>query len=252
MSDLATPSSEGSHSSLRPRPLNFSRPRPTQADSTQKLQHDATGSAATGVSTFHEPSRDLPAEPRFSIDSQQTSSARSVNSAASEFAWDGQSGELRSKRRPHEYEHAQRYSRGFSRSATSDSQASNSTAVGSDRPLLSELPGSQPPPIPAKLPKIVKRMSVDQQSEHRSISSSARGDFEDDASHHTVSVDGEGGILPEGKWSSSGYDTSGLSVAEIHKLRKKGINPALYAEMKAARKGKGKWVGPLVGNTYIG
>ncbi|KAK1069699.1 hypothetical protein LTR48_009493, partial [Friedmanniomyces endolithicus] len=53
-------------------------------------------------------------------------------------------------------------------------------------------------------------------------------------------------------WSSSEYDVSGLSPSEIRKLRKKGINPALYAEMKAARKGKGKWVGPLVGNTFIG
>jgi len=54
------------------------------------------------------------------------------------------------------------------------------------------------------------------------------------------------------QFESSSYDTSGLSVEEIHKLRKKGINPALYAEMKAARKGKGKWLSPLVGNSFIG
>ena len=53
-------------------------------------------------------------------------------------------------------------------------------------------------------------------------------------------------------WSSSDYDISGLSASEIRKLRKKGINPQLYAEMKAARQGKGKWIGPLVGNTFIG
>ena len=85
---------------------------------------------------------------------------------------------------------------------------------------------------------------------------SSRGTWEDNASHHTMSVNGdaaEGGYIPEeGKWSSSEYDISGLSAAELKKLRKKGINPALYAEMKAARKGKGKWVGPLVGNTFIG
>ena len=66
------------------------------------------------------------------------------------------------------------------------------------------------------------------------------------------SSEGSGALKEEGKWSSSSYDTSGLSPAEIRKLQKKGINPALYAEMKAARKGKGKWVGPLVGNTFIG
>ena len=82
--------------------------------------------------------------------------------------------------------------------------------------------------------------------------STTSGDWEDAASHHTVSVDGEGGQMDsEGKWKGSDYDYSGLSDAEIRKLRKKGINPALYAEMKAARKGKGKWLNPLSGNAYI-
>jgi hypothetical protein len=62
--------------------------------------------------------------------------------------------------------------------------------------------------------------------------------------------------IPEKKagqeeWKSSDHDTSGLTVEQIHKLKKKGINPALYAEMQEARKGK-KWLSPLVGNTYIG
>ena len=47
-------------------------------------------------------------------------------------------------------------------------------------------------------------------------------------------------------------DISGLSDKKLAKLKKKGINPQLYMEMKAARGGKGKLVGPLVGNTYIG
>jgi hypothetical protein len=256
MGDAATPSSEGtdSLSELRPRPLNFSRPRPVTVNSKEKLYHDRTGTARSvrSIDAFHEPNRDLPAEPRFSIDSDQTDSTQSQNSAASEFAWDGQLGELRSKRRPNEYEANQRYS--MSKSSSNNSSRSTgrsgSTAVGSDRPLLAEMEGSQPPPIPTKLPKIVKRISFDQESERMSMSS--RGDFEDGASHHTVSVDGDAGYVPEGKWSSSDYDISGLSASEIRKLRKKGINPALYAEMKAARKGKGKWVGPLVGNTFIG
>ncbi|KAK5138344.1 hypothetical protein LTR08_003405 [Meristemomyces frigidus] len=281
-----TPRSQDSSSLLRPRPLNFSRPRPVP-DGSGTLQHDTTGGAIRGVSALHNPSRErlvelqhdtsggavkgirafhglsieLPAEPRFSIDSQrttttqQTTSTTSEESAASQFAWDGQLGELRSERRPSEYEQDQRWSRGHpnNRTTTWNSQAtvgSGSTAVASDQPsVISELPGSQPPPLPKKKGKIVQRISIDQQSSRMSVSS--RGTAEDDTSHHTVSVDCEGGYVPEGNWSSSGYDVSGLSIAEITKLRKKGINPALYAEMKAARKGKNKWVGPLVGNSFI-
>ena len=128
--------------------------------------------------------------------------------------------------------------------------------ASSDEPLLSisqQVPSAETPPIADKLLRIVKRTDVDQHSERMSLNSS-RGDWEDVASHHTVSAEGdrEGGYVPEGRWSSSEYDTSGLSVAEVHKLKKKGINPALYAEMKAARKGKGKWIGPIAGNSYIG
>lgn len=75
---------------------------------------------------------------------------------------------------------------------------------------------------------IEKRVSVDQQSQRTTGSGSSN----------------------EG-WKSSDYDTSGLSVEQIAKLKKKGINPALYAEMKASRKGRGKWTSPLVGNTFL-
>ncbi|KAH4195702.1 hypothetical protein HBI80_122990 [Parastagonospora nodorum] len=50
-------------------------------------------------------------------------------------------------------------------------------------------------------------------------------------------------------WSASNFDMSTLSEAEIKKCKKKGINPALYAEMRAAR--KGKWTSPIVGNTFL-
>lgn len=53
------------------------------------------------------------------------------------------------------------------------------------------------------------------------------------------------------EWTSSEVDTSGLSVEKIHKLKKKGINPALYVEMQNARKGKSKWISPLQGNSFI-
>lgn len=51
------------------------------------------------------------------------------------------------------------------------------------------------------------------------------------------------------KWSASDFDTSALTEAEIKKCRKKGINPALYAEMRAAK--KGKWTSPIAGNTFL-
>ncbi|KAI7171822.1 hypothetical protein KC316_g11274 [Hortaea werneckii] len=371
MADDITPTSShgttsSEHSSLKPRPLNFSRPRPTRVDSKQKIYHDYSGGGGSGsgsgsgggvgrvrgISAFHEASgtgasasngRDhLPREPRFSIDSDLTTSTSS-NSAASEFAWDDTSGELRSRRpdevhnAPRGYERSQRYSKDSTtssnpaRSATSSSTAgggsgsggssSSNTAVAplgsslsgassssTSRPFIAELPGSEPqqqqpsslssyrpPPLQRhqqqhlqprhfpspSSPQIMKRTSVDQQSER--MSTSTTRDWEDTASHHTVSIyDGETGHQPpssssfdgggggnssnrkdstttnnsngsnNSQWTSSEFATTGLSEAEIRKLKKKGINPSLYAEMKAARKGKGKWVGPLVGNTFIG
>lgn len=258
MADLPTPGSD--YSTLRPRPLNFSRPRPRSLHSSSKLVHELPGdSTQHTISAFHEPNRALPDEPRFSIDSTQTDSTTSnntINSAGSEFAWDGQLGILRS-RSVSNYDQT-RYSGSsrptHTRSATSTT-LSQSTNAGSDQPLLAELPGDSPPAVPRKLPKIVKRTSFDQQSERVSIDQSMGSSegWEDTASHHTASVDGDGGEHQrDPKWKASDYDTSGLSVAEIHKLRKKGINPALYAEMKAARRGKSKWLGALHGNAYIG
>ena len=41
-----------------------------------------------------------------------------------------------------------------------------------------------------------------------------------------------------------------MSRAERERLQRKGVNPRLFREMQAAR--KGKVMGPLVGNVYIG
>lgn len=51
------------------------------------------------------------------------------------------------------------------------------------------------------------------------------------------------------QWSASGFDISDLTEKQIKKLQKKGINPALWAEMKAAK--KGKWASPIAGNTFL-
>jgi len=61
-------------------------------------------------------------------------------------------------------------------------------------------------------------------------------------------------------FKASNYDISSLSESQIAKLKKKGIDPALYMEMKAATGGlagkdgkkRSKWTRALVGNTFIG
>ncbi|KAL9058559.1 MAG: hypothetical protein Q9162_001714 [Coniocarpon cinnabarinum] len=59
--------------------------------------------------------------------------------------------------------------------------------------------------------------------------------------------------MPGRRWSASSQDTSGLSAEKIAKLKKKGINPALWLEMKQAQKKKGRFgLPPLVGNTFLG
>ncbi|GAB7361512.1 hypothetical protein MBLNU230_g1568t1 [Neophaeotheca triangularis] len=298
---LPTPGSD--YSQVRPRPLNFSRPRPTPTDRPVTRDRSHTSGSTPTVSAWNDSNSqnpptptelpgdfppvtavELPAEPRFSSDSDRpdtasTHSTGNASSAASEFAWDTETGELRSRRRPQEFDAQRaRQSRTTTNTTRSSQQTAgtSTTAVNSDVSDIAELPGSQPPtpaakpeqdsappPIPAKWgPKIVKRTSFDQMSERISISgqttetssSGGAGGWEDTASHHTVSMDGEGdgGENERRKWKSSDYDTSGLSHSEIQKLKKKGINPALYAEMKAARKGKGKWMGPLSGNSFLG
>lgn len=58
-----------------------------------------------------------------------------------------------------------------------------------------------------------------------------------------------------GEWRSSEHDVAGLSEAQIKKLKRKGINPALYAEMQSARRagpnGKKSLIGPLTGNSFL-
>jgi len=212
-----------SASTSKSRPVNFSRPRPASAAvAKQKLQHDRSDGTTTarGINACHEPNRLRPHESGFSSDSRQTNSG---TSAGSELAWDGDLGEPSSSlssspQRPAEYDRKQRYPLPPRR------RGAGGDVVGkcSDRPIL---PGPIGPP----------RMSA------------PRGEWEGAAGDHTDSVAGG----RAGTWSSSDYDVSGLSAAEINKLRKKGINPALYVEMQAARKGKWKWVSPIVGNTFL-
>ncbi|MCJ1226522.1 hypothetical protein MMC12_003174 [Toensbergia leucococca] len=55
---------------------------------------------------------------------------------------------------------------------------------------------------------------------------------------------------PNGLWRASNYPIDNMPADEAAKLRRKGVNPRLKAEMDAATRGRG--IGPLVGNTFIG
>lgn len=315
LSPVSETDSESLHSGradsvdLRPRPLNFSRPKPHDRPSSRIIQRDlqyaaSTSSSSTagstrGVGAFYEPPppdfHELPTEPRFEDDSDHDgdSITPSTRSTGSDLVWDADAGELRSKRtlntrRGSDFD-AQRCA--APRRPQNAYSRNGSVATESELPLIAELPGDEPPAhiiaqqkqqkqaqqeredtkptfdtfLPPQMPRIVKHISVDQQSERAPSISSDAGTatthtstggrpvgWEDSRSQRTASASEQGGGGGGSEWKSSEYDVSGLSEKKLAKLKKKGINPQLYMEMKAARGGKGKFVGPLVGNTYIG
>lgn len=322
LSPVSETDSESLHSGrtdsvdLRPRPLNFSRPKPHDRPSSQAIQRDLQYAASTsssssnttsggtrGVGAFYEAPppdvHELPTEPRFEDDSDHDADSvtPSTRSTGSDLVWDADAGELRSKRtvntrRGSDFD-AQRCA--APRRPQNPYTRNGSVATESELPLIAELPGDEPPAhviaqqkqqiaqqkqdqqeredtkptfdtfLPPQMPRIVKHISVDQQSErapsissdtgtettHTSAGGRAVG-WEDSRSQRTASASEQGGGSGGSEWKSSEYDVSGLSDKKLAKLKKKGINPQLYMEMKAARGGKGKLVGPLVGNTYIG
>lgn len=128
---------------------------------------------------------------------------------------------------------------------TSNHSQTSSTNQNPDSTTRTTAPA--PPP---KHPRIIKRTSFSQMSEHIDLFSSTQ-------TSTSLSDSGSGSLSSGSKeWRASDADTSGLSVEQIHKLRKKGINPALWAEMQAAKKGGKKGararVGVLGGNAFIG
>ncbi|KAF2480293.1 hypothetical protein BDY17DRAFT_303590 [Neohortaea acidophila] len=239
---------------------NFSRPRQTPRQPPSALKshsHSATNKPSRErhvhiLDAFHEPHRApaavFPDEPRFSGESERTDHTSSEHSVGS---WDGHGGEVDSARRRRRMDSQRAAAVAVSgrpglRSGTS--VGSNGVVVKrNDSAASSSVEGTQSAPPP---PKIVKRVSVDQQSERVAA-------FEDSESHHTVSESGEevGAVAVEsgglGRWQSSDADVSSLSEAQIRRLEKKGINPALWVEMQAAKKGKKKWMPHLLGNGFI-
>ena len=241
VSEISEESFSSSGSSRAP---NFSRPHPQSTDSYEPgeslVVHDRP-SIVRVISAFHEPNRDLPDEPRFSLDSQRTQTTTSDNSAGSEFARDGKTGELVSRTRRKQFDEQRYLKESRARPDTfRTAKSENSMAASAN---------TGPP---ASSSQIFKRVSVDVQSERLSMTTNDQ--YEDTSSHHTISDDEDSGSFDrEGEWRSSDYDTTGLSDAKIRKLLRKGVNPSLYAEMQAAKKkSKGKWIGPLVGNSFIG
>ena len=109
------------------------------------------------------------------------------------------------------------------------------------------------PPSPARL-VIEKSTSISRSSSSFTLADSASSANEEHRSLHSVleEVDrnrSRSKSSGSSKWSASDFDTSTLSEAEMKRCKKKGINPALYAEMRAAK--KGKWTSPIAGNTFL-
>jgi hypothetical protein len=118
---------------------------------------------------------------------------------------------------------------------------------------------SGPSGVPDRL-VITRKVSVDRISHRSSLTGSPSG------SNSNVSLPSERALESglfgidsrqsasrqsgsSSEWSASDFDINTLTEAEIKKCKKKGINPALYAEMKAAR--KGKWTSPIAGNSFL-
>ncbi|KAK4496314.1 hypothetical protein PRZ48_012294 [Zasmidium cellare] len=225
--------------------VNFSRPRLASSGQTDaelpdndygiKRQDTPTQSNIKSVSAFHSPNPSdppFPSEPRFSTDSETLSNTSANRGDILAAARRGAPvGGLTAQRHPG----TRRFDSNTTTNTTSSTHSRPSTADSTKRLM----------PIKS----ILKQTSVEVSSERASSDGG-----EDTGSHHTVSEDGGSqstiGYEKGGKWSSSDYDTSGMSEKEVQKLIKKGKNPALVAEMRAARKGKGI-VGVMTGTSYV-
>ena len=127
-----------------------------------------------------------------------------------------------------------------------------SVETNSPRSILKKLkPGKRNDPVGtdggAERLIIERTVSVDQRS-YRSTSSSA-SNTQSSSTPSRYPASEAGNSRSSSTWTASSHDISALTPDEIKKCKKKGINPALFAEMKAAR--KGKWTSPIAGNTFL-
>lgn len=255
----------------RKRAVNFSRPRVDTGESEGTklgvIKEEATPRSSftqqdndsqvtvKAINAFHEkaiepPSPSLPDEPRFSLDDPSTEKipVESDRNTPSDLVWDDRRGELVPRIPSAQLNTSDERYPGPARK---DSEASTSTNSGSStsRPNTGSSTSTNRPDTGTARPlkSILKHTSVTQTSERASSSDAG----ESTGSHHTVSESGSSLVGKDGKWTSSDHDTSMLSEKEIKKLEKKGINPALYVEMKNAKKKGGSCVGSLAGNAYV-
>ncbi|USW58878.1 hypothetical protein Slin15195_G121970 [Septoria linicola] len=246
--------------------VNFSR-RPAGASAhagpsglDQQQQHDVKS-----IQAYYEPDSALPSssstspaypdEPRFSLDSNPDqnqalgAAGQKLRSIVSqELAWDSQRGEMVSRSKTPQKVGDQRHPGLQSRNASSVTKASNnsqsSSSNGGDTISGPSTAESAKPFMSLK--SILKKTEVEQYSEH---ANSEAG--EGIGSRHTMSENGSATYDTQGNWHASDADTSCLREKEVKKLEEKGIDPALYVEMKQA-KGKGKsLVGALTGNSFV-
>lgn len=228
---------------FRSRPLNFSRPRPSDNSPQHRVYHDHSDSTHSlptlrSIQSHHERSSSFPTQPDFRVEFDQDDSNKEVSAAASDsYAWDLHLKDVKPERRLHEYDAQRSQPRALYGPARGQPTGPVELAAAEPRTALPRMHSAKTSSIP---PQTIPRIQEDDE-----------WDGEDANSHHTVSENGDIAELEESTWMGSNHDISSLTDAEIKKLRKKGINPALYVEMKAARRGKGKWLNPLSGNSYL-
>lgn len=210
------------------KPVNFSR-----------LTGYSEEGSVKSVQAYYEPDTALSAsqeKPRtFSPEKSQHASRAGRRPLSEELAWNCQRDEIIPCEKVPQKAEEQRHPGIDMRK---NSKASNGNSDNSPR-----TPHAIEKSMPIK--SILKKTEVEQFSEH---AASELG--ESTGSHHTVSGSGSGVCDTRGNWHASEADTSCLTEKEVKKLEKKGINPALYVEMKQA-KGK-SLVGALTGNSFVG
>lgn len=252
-------SSTSERSYFNSRPLNFSRPRPVDFSPGNRVYHDrsdsfSTQGAAASVHSFEafDSNRHstLPLTPNFLFDD---STEKEVVPDAVEFPWDEHLKDMRPTKRYIDREAPRTQPRHLYRPTGQydGDVAASQPQIGVYRSKSASAPEVVVPQrvssTRADLPQDVHKTSTTKEVPEEDW------DGEDVRSHHTVSENGDIAEMSDSLWSSSSYDVSQtLGEKEIKKLRKKGINPALYAEMKAARSRRGKFgVNILSGNAYL-
>ncbi|CAK1362865.1 hypothetical protein CB0940_04979 [Cercospora beticola] len=254
-------SSRSMHKEMFKKHVNFSRPvvARSSAGVVYAQERHSEERHVKAVQAYYEPESVLPTwpeEPRFSLDSDPGLNQALGDSGhlrrieTQELAWDGERGEMVSRRRlPSRIEEQRHPGLGIRKNSSTSSSSKLSTShssdgdtITTDRSGSTQRSGSLQPVVPIK--SILKKTEVEQYSEHGSEAGGST------TTYKTGSETSSGTYDRQGNWHSSDVDTSCLSEKELKRLERKGINPSLYIEMKKAR-GNSRF-GALTGNSFIG